>query len=115
MERITRSGDLAARYGGEEFIILLSDTSAHQARQIAEDLRNSIEHLNLEFAGKAIPVTASFGVSSLRSRNTQSADQLVTQADTALYKAKDSGRNRVVCWKDIDDSAADSNIASINS
>jgi diguanylate cyclase (GGDEF)-like protein len=113
MERITRSGDLAARYGGEEFIILLSDTSAHQAKIIAEDLRHNIENLHLKFAGKEIPVTASFGVASLRSRNTQSADQLITQADTALYKAKDSGRNRVVCWQDIEDPEADSNITFI--
>ena len=113
MERITRSGDLAARYGGEEFIILLSDTSAHQAKHIAEDIRSNIENLNLEFAGEAISVTASFGISSLSSRNTQSADQLVTQADTALYKAKNSGRNRVVCWQDIEDPGTDSNIAFI--
>lgn len=113
VERITRSGDLSARYGGEEFIILLSDTSPNQAKKIAEDLRSSIENLNFEFAGKAIPITASFGVSSLNSRNTQSADQLVTQADTALYKAKDSGRNRVVCWQDINDSNTDSNITLI--
>jgi diguanylate cyclase (GGDEF)-like protein len=115
MERITRSGDLAARYGGEEFIILLSETTVNQAKQIAEDLRDSIENLNLEFAGRAIPVTASFGVSSLRARNTQSGDQLVSQADTALYEAKDSGRNRVVCFHDMEDPEADGTIAFLKS
>ena len=111
-ERITRSGDVTARYGGEEFIILLSDTSMHQAKIIAEDLRLSIEELKFEFNSKAIPVTASFGVSTLKSRNTQRADQLITQADTALYQAKNSGRNQVVCWQD-EATSEGSNITSI--
>jgi diguanylate cyclase (GGDEF)-like protein len=111
-ERITRSGDVAARYGGEEFIILLSETSMHQAKQIAEDMRRSIEALNFEFKGRHIPMTASFGVSTLKSRKTQSADQLITQADTALYQAKHSGRNQVVCWQD-EASNEGSNITSI--
>ena len=97
-QRISRSGDLVARYGGEEFIVLLSDTSMLQAREFAEDLRSCVEGLNFQFENKAIPVTASFGIASLNPFNVQSADQLVTQADVALYRAKDSGRNQVMCW-----------------
>lgn len=97
-QRISRSGDLVARYGGEEFIVLLSDTSMLQANEIAEDLRACIEGLSFEFDNKPIPVTASFGIASLNPFNVQSADQLVTQADVALYRAKDSGRNRALCW-----------------
>lgn len=98
-ERIGRKDDLVARYGGEEFIVLLGNTSKSQAMKIAEDLRSALETLDFKFQGKRIPVTASFGVSALDSDKIPTADQLVTQADVALYEAKDSGRNKVMLWK----------------
>lgn len=101
-KRISRSGDLVARYGGEEFIVLLGDTSMSQAKIIAEDLRQSLQDIHFEYQGKHIPVTASFGISSLTSTDIQTADQLVTQADIALYRAKDSGRNQVIGWNSND-------------
>jgi diguanylate cyclase (GGDEF)-like protein len=111
-KRLTRADDLIARYGGEEFIVLLSDTSMSQAKVIAEDLRLSLQNMYFEFQGKRIPVTASFGISSLNSLDTQSADQLVTQADVALYRAKDAGRNQVVCWnpRELDSPASNDEI-----
>lgn len=98
-----RAGDTVARYGGEEFVVLLPQTEKHHAREKAERIRCSIEELNLQAnSGHAIKVTISIGLSMLPagagsedSRN--EADRMVSAADKALYQAKHSGRNRVVC------------------
>ena len=98
-----RSGDTIARYGGEEFVVLLPQSEWHHARQIAERIRGRIEETPFQaHSGHAIKVTISIGVSMLPSRDLagdeqQLADQLVAAADKALYQAKHSGRNRVVC------------------
>jgi len=97
-QRIGRSGDLVARYGGEEFIALLSDTPMRQAKDIAEGLRVRVESMNCRFENIKLSITASFGVASLDFFNTQTPDQLISQADIALYKAKSLGRNQTVCW-----------------
>ena len=97
-QRVSRPGDLAARYGGEEFIFLLVDTPLENAKRLAEDLCERVSAMNFHFNGKPIPVTASFGVSSLEMLGMISADQLVTQADLALYQAKNNGRDQVISW-----------------
>jgi len=97
-KRLSRSGDISARYGGEEFIILLPETSLEQAREVATDLCKQIREMPFIFASKVIPISASFGVSTLNTTGIFNSDQLVTQADVALYEAKNTGRNRVVCW-----------------
>ena len=92
-----RDTDLLGRYGGEEFCIALPGVAIEEACMIAERLRVEIENR----AGKGIRttpgivVTSSFGVSALNPRTADPAD-LIDQADRALYKAKASGRNRVV-------------------
>jgi len=96
--RIAREGDLSARYGGEEFILLLPETNLKQAREVANELCSKIREMPFMFAAKAIPLSASFGVSTLNATGIFSADQLVTQADVALYEAKNTGRDRVICW-----------------
>ncbi|WP_046216028.1 sensor domain-containing diguanylate cyclase [Paenibacillus wulumuqiensis] len=87
-----RPGDMTVRYGGEEFAVLLPDTSLYEARSVAERLRKLIE---LESPSRKYSVTASFGVAEWD--GTQSAEQLIQEADDALYRAKDEGRNRVCC------------------
>lgn len=92
-----RGADLACRYGGEEFVVVMPDTDAAAAAAVAERLRAIIEKTPfvLKSAGTAISLTASFGLSC----STGAADtpeQLLKQADQALYKAKAEGRNRVV-------------------
>lgn len=99
LQRVNRSGDLAARYGGEEFIFLLSNTSAADAVSLAQDLCQKLADMNFHFSGKPIPITASFGVAALEPGLKISADQLVTQADLALYQAKHNGRNQVLSWQ----------------
>jgi diguanylate cyclase (GGDEF)-like protein len=85
---------VAARYGGEEFVCVYPDADLTEAAAHAEVLRHALEFGNVEFEGTPLRVTASFGVATL-SAASDSAAALVRQADTALYAAKRSGRNRV--------------------
>ncbi|MFA7387113.1 MAG: sensor domain-containing diguanylate cyclase [Thiohalobacteraceae bacterium] len=87
----TRDSDTVARYGGEEFCLLLPDMSLQQGLDIAERLRRGLAGLDNE----GIKVTASFGVSAMEA-NPRDAEEFLKQADAALYRAKRSGRNRVV-------------------
>jgi diguanylate cyclase (GGDEF)-like protein/PAS domain S-box-containing protein len=81
------------RYGGEEFCVRLEETNAEQARQLAESLRRKIAAPG--FA--RVPVTASFGIAALDARS-ESGAALINLSDGALYRAKETGRNRVVVW-----------------
>jgi diguanylate cyclase (GGDEF)-like protein len=91
---VFRSSDLFARWGGEEFVCLLPGTDEWGAILAAEKLRSAVEQLSIVSGGRAIPVTASVGVSSVYNTD-QVMDSALLGADTALYRAKDEGRNRV--------------------
>ncbi len=88
-----RESDFPARYGGEEFAIIVSDEWAKGAANLAERCRQEIEGIRLDIGGNIIQTTASFGVADAQSLT--SAEGLIEQADEALYRAKDGGRNRV--------------------
>jgi diguanylate cyclase (GGDEF)-like protein len=90
-----RPKDIFARYGGEEFVILLANTGAKAATDMAERIRAAVEAHAFIYEGKRLPVTASMGVSEL-SAGIESAQTLIKSADKALYQAKSGGRNRVV-------------------
>ncbi|MBB3310745.1 two-component system cell cycle response regulator [Rhizobium sp. BK196] len=92
-----RGADLACRYGGEEFVVVMPDTSPEIAAAVAERLRAAIESTPflLKSSGETLNITASFGISS-RIASVLTPDQLMKQADLALYEAKNTGRNRVV-------------------
>lgn len=92
-----RPHDLFARYGGEEFVVLLPNTSLANALQIAEKIRKGIEMERLPHASsRVIPyVTVSLGVSIITPQAGQNQKLLMEQADKALYKAKEMGRNQV--------------------
>ncbi|MBY5706073.1 PleD family two-component system response regulator [Rhizobium leguminosarum] len=92
-----RGADLACRYGGEEFVVVMPDTSPEIAAAVAERLRAAIENapFMLKHSGETLNVTASFGIAS-RIASVLTPDQLMKQADLALYEAKNTGRNRVV-------------------
>ena len=93
-----RPADLAARYGGEEFAVLLPDTDHHGAMTMAERIREAVRELGLARGGDAGLVTVSIGVAAIRPRRDGLAAQdLVSAADTALYQAKATGRDRVCC------------------
>lgn len=85
-----RGADVAVRYGGEEFSVLLPDTNAEEARAIAERIRSHVERT--EFPKRK--VTVSIGVASRSNVNEEVAD-LISAADSALFRAKKSGRNNV--------------------
>jgi diguanylate cyclase (GGDEF)-like protein len=91
-----RDDDILGRYGGEEFVALLPGADLPAVIQIAERLRQQIGTLAIPFGEKNITVTASFGVHAFCSNQETSLDELFNIADQALYKAKSSGRNRVV-------------------
>jgi diguanylate cyclase (GGDEF)-like protein len=91
---VFRSSDLFARWGGEEFVCLLPGTDEWGAILAAEKLRSAIEQLSIVSAGRAIPVTASVGVSSVDSDDRVMDDALL-RADRAMYRAKNDGRNCV--------------------
>jgi two-component system cell cycle response regulator len=92
-----RGADLACRFGGEEFVVVMPDTSPDTAASVAERLRHMIEAhpFTLRQSGVSLNITASIGISSTV-WGAESAEQLLKQADKALYEAKHGGRNRVV-------------------
>ncbi len=92
-----RGADLACRYGGEEFVVVMPDTEAAAAAAIAERLRGIVESKPFSLKGAGIPlnITASLGI-ACNSSGAQTPEQLLKQADLALYEAKNAGRNRVV-------------------
>jgi diguanylate cyclase (GGDEF)-like protein len=90
-----RKIDYAARYGGEEFIVILPETPLDKAEKLAQRLCHNIAKSRITLDnGKVIHVTASIGVSSFPEHGT-TEDTLLKKADDAMYKAKQSGRNRV--------------------
>ena len=91
--------DLCARYGGEEFVILLADTSIEQATSFAENLCFSISENNIPYNGTHLHITASFGVSTYSPECDIPWEIILNQADTALYRAKAAGRNRVITYQ----------------
>lgn len=97
-----RSRDLAARFGGEEFVIVLPETTQAQAQEIAERLRLAVESANfqVETSPQLIRATMSFGIACYPA-DASSITQLTHKADIAVYHAKISGRNRVVCVSDL--------------
>jgi len=92
-----RPTDTAIRWGGEEFAVLLPETPLGQGRTVTERLRHIIAAEPVTLTdGTRLRITASFGVAAAPDHST-SPDQLISAADQALYIAKDSGRNQVVC------------------
>ncbi|MDR5897573.1 diguanylate cyclase [Halomonas vilamensis] len=89
-----RENDVFGRLGGEEFAILLPDTDQAGSDHVAEKVRAAIEAMRVQAAGVTIKITTSVGVAML-SANDNRPDGALARADAALYRAKESGRNRV--------------------
>jgi diguanylate cyclase (GGDEF)-like protein len=122
--RICRSGDLAYRYGGEEFLLLLPQQALDGAAAVVERLRGAVEALAIPHEAKPAPdavtmvvdpseriqaapspaqpapgvVTISAGVAALAPGGPKSVEDLLREADAALYRAKEAGRNRVAVY-----------------
>ncbi|WP_017901502.1 sensor domain-containing diguanylate cyclase [Pseudomonas asplenii] len=93
LESCLRQSDLICRWGGEEFIVLLKDTDRASAQSIAEKIRQHVEQQRYGYNGRHLQLTVSIGLTSLRADDT--LHSLLARADQALYRAKQSGRNRV--------------------
>ncbi len=100
LKSVVRQQDIVGRFGGEEFIIILTNTSYQQTRQVAERCRNELMSINIyDDHNHKIAVTASFGTTHFDSTS-HDIDTVLKKADQALYEAKDLGRNQVVHYWD---------------
>ncbi|MGJ8662582.1 MAG: GGDEF domain-containing protein, partial [Marinicella sp.] len=82
------------RMGGEEFMLLFPNTNPEEAKQHAEKIRIAINKTNTFYHGSVVKFTVSIGVFGTPDKN-QTLEQMVKQADLALYSAKNSGKNQV--------------------
>ncbi|REL27510.1 sensor domain-containing diguanylate cyclase [Thalassotalea euphylliae] len=99
LSRFCREQDMPARIGGEEFAIIMPDTTASEANNIAEQMRIAIAALHIPVAGEQhFKCTASFGLASAQAHRQSLKDTLI-HADKALYLAKELGRNRVQSYQ----------------
>ncbi len=95
LKKHSRNSDVLARYGGEEFILLLPETSPQGAVAEAERIRMHIQDQHFKSLRDGRTITVSIGISSYPHPGIKTHDDLISYADTALYAAKNSGRNRV--------------------
>ena len=95
LNKSLRNSDIASRHGGDEFSLILPETIKERAVEVAERIRKSVEKMEFRHGGKKIKVTISMGVSAVKP-SYNDKKQLYKKADACLYKAKESGRNRVV-------------------
>ena len=100
LKQCVRDVDILARYGGEEFVVVLPHTKREHGVVLAERIRKKIEQGIFEFNGNKVDVTVSIGVASLEYPSIGNEQQLIEQADQALYQAKRTGRNRVVAYRE---------------
>ncbi len=96
-----RPGDMVARYGGEEFVVILPNTSPSGAFHVAEQIRAAVKGMKLPAATNKVSeyVTISLGVAGVIPNGSISPQQLLQEADKALYQAKEKGRDCVVLWQ----------------
>ncbi|MDE2342169.1 MAG: GGDEF domain-containing protein [Betaproteobacteria bacterium] len=87
-----REGDVVSRWGGEEFLVLLPETGIEEALTLTQRLQQSFHNLHFPVEGEGICVTASFGVAQKSGQ--QTLEDLISEADVWLYRAKRQGRNR---------------------
>lgn len=96
LNEVTTQENVACRIGGEEFVLLLTDTNEQQAKEFCDNLLQRIRQLKVVSSGTNVgQITASIGCSQFP-EDTKNAEILVSLADKALYRAKNSGRNQVV-------------------
>ena len=98
-----RATDIASRYGGEEFAVLLPHTSSDMALHVAERIREAARQFVFVETERPTRMTVSAGVATFPSPGIDSADGLIREADKALYRAKHTGKDRVVVAGELDD------------
>jgi diguanylate cyclase (GGDEF)-like protein len=98
LRRTCRATDLAARYGGDEFIVLLPETPAKGAMEVAERIRARVAETPLELDQRRIVSSVSIGIACYPDDG-RTLDSLAAHADRALYAAKQQGRNKTVRFR----------------
>jgi len=98
LKQSVRSSDMVIRYGGEEFLIILQDTTEPDADQVAENIRAAVEKIRVNAGGTVLQKTISIGISDYP-KDSATFWQALKFADIALYNAKQTGRNRVVRFR----------------
>jgi diguanylate cyclase (GGDEF)-like protein len=98
VRRVLRTYDTVARYGGEEFILMVSGISEEHIVHLAERLRKKVEDTVCVFGGDKIRITISIGIAS--TEGAADLTELVCHTDSALYYAKENGRNQVQVYKE---------------
>lgn len=93
---VMRPSDCVARYGGEEFVILLPNTDETGAAIIAERILKAVQNIKLKASGEAVTLTCSIGGATVVPNFREDRADLIRRADTALYHAKNGGRNQFV-------------------
>jgi diguanylate cyclase (GGDEF)-like protein len=107
-----RTSDIVARYGGEEFAMLLVETGHKEAQsvakrlkalldqsiEVAERIKEKVEHAHIDFGNKNVGVTLSMGLSSYDGHDDYDPEMLIKEADHALYNSKSSGRNLITVF-----------------
>lgn len=93
MTECLRPNDLFARYGGEEFAVLLTESNLEEAQIVAERLRSKMESIEIRSDDISFHITLSIGITP--TQNEETLEKLIGEADQALYRAKQQGRNRV--------------------
>ena len=92
---LLRNIDMLARYGGEEFAVIMPETDAQGAKNVAEKIRQTIEKIEFLYKEETVRITVSIGVTSVKEGD-ETHIQVFERADMAVYKAKEGGRNQVV-------------------
>jgi diguanylate cyclase (GGDEF)-like protein len=92
LQSCLRQSDIVCRWGGEEFIVLLKDTDSSNGQMIAEKIRKQIEQQRYAYEGQVLQITVSIGLTTLQADDT--LHLLLSRADHAMYRAKQTGRNR---------------------
>ena len=96
IKTILREGDILVRYGGEEFLAILPAAASEDLELIGERIRRSVEESAHPYESQTIRVTISIGGAAFPNQNVEKESTLLQLADDSLYKAKETGRNRVV-------------------
>ena len=95
-----RKSDIVGRYGGEEIVVLLKNITVEQLLAVVEKLRTNIAHTAIPFHENELHVTVSIGMTHSPAGNAHSLEDMLVQADAALYNAKNGGRNRACLYEE---------------
>jgi diguanylate cyclase (GGDEF)-like protein len=103
LRRQIRETDVLARLGGDELAVLLPYADEQQARHVAQKLVEALRSHRAVFRGKRLRMTTSIGVAVISKARLQTAEQLMVEADVAVYEAKESGRDRYYVYAESED------------